>query len=89
MLRLGADSKQQELSAAVWALFWPDRTDDPFLARRESQATPSLKHGHTFSNQGRSLPGQIKETPLALGGCIDFVTVRWPVGYNWVDCQTV
>lgn len=36
LLRLVADLEQQELSTRVLALFWPDRTDDPFIAYRES-----------------------------------------------------
>lgn len=61
LLRLGADLKQQELSAALLALFWTDRTDDPLL----HQSIPSLKSCHTFKLAiERSALGRIVETPL-------------------------
>lgn len=59
----GPDLEQQELSAEVLAHFWPDRTDDPFFASRESQSAPpppllkSDTRGHWWVGSKKLLSG--------------------------------
>ncbi|KAK1900653.1 Hepatocyte nuclear factor 1-beta-A [Dissostichus eleginoides] len=87
LLRLGADLEQQELSTEEWALFWPDRTDDPFCAYRESYSPPlpkpplhlqSHKRGHCWRATKKSLDTSCRDPgglSYAANGCISMPPV--------------